>query len=308
MPQMRRGVTKMDHRKVTVFGGSGFLGSHVSQKLTEAGYEVLIYDVFPSPYLLPAQQMVVGDTLDEAAVQKAVAGADFVFNFAGIADIEQASLRPLDTIRQNIMGNGIVLEACRKENVKRYVFASSSYVYSKSGAFYRCSKQACELYIETYQEQFGLDYTMLRYGSLYGPRSDERNAIYRFVQQALTERVLHYEGSPDAMREYIHVEDAARCSVEILGPEYANQHVILTGHHPMRVRDLFRMIAEMLPFEVEMRFEEKYNPYHYLVTPYSFNPRMGRKLAPSYYVDIGQGILRLLDEQYTRMQHPDKPV
>ena len=173
-------------KKVIVFGGSGFLGSHAADALTDSGYSVTIYDLKPSPYLRKTQKMVVGDIMDQRSVEKAVKGSDFVYNFAGIADIDHASKTPLESVRVNILGNSIILEASRREHVKRFVFASSLYVYSKAGSFYRTTKQACELLIENYQEVYGLPYTILRYGSLYGSRADERNFIYQVIKESLT--------------------------------------------------------------------------------------------------------------------------
>ena len=129
--------------KITVFGGSGFLGSHICDKLTEAGHEVTIVDVNPSPWLKDGQKMLVGSILDESVTDRAVEGADIVCNYAGIADIGEANSRPVDTARLNVVGNVMALEACRKHGIKRYIFASSLYVYGRSGGFYRCSKQAC---------------------------------------------------------------------------------------------------------------------------------------------------------------------
>lgn len=282
--------------KITVFGGAGFLGSHVCDKLSDAGHEVVIYDIVLSPWLRPDQSMVVGDILDEKAVLKAVEGAGAVFNFAGIADIGEANGRPVDTVKYNILGNTIVLEACRLQSVGRYVFASSVYVYSKSGGFYRCSKQACEQYIENYQETYGLEYTILRYGSLYGPRADCRNAIYRFVREALETGSITYYGTPDALREYIHVEDAALSSVEILKPEYANQNIVLTGNQPMTVGNVFNMIAEMLDKNIKFIFKNDLSNTHYMITPYSFSPRLGKKMIPPVQFDLGQGVLRIIED------------
>ena len=290
--------------KIVVFGGSGFLGSHVSDKLSDAGFDVCIFDKIHSPWLRSDQSLIVGDILDEDAVSKVVNGADVVFNFAGIADIEEANERVVDTVRYNILGNTIIMEGCVRAKIHRYIFASSVYVYSKTGSFYRCSKQACEAFIESYQERFGLDYTILRYGSLYGPRSDRRNAIYSFVDQAIRERRITYGGNSSALREYIHVEDAAQCSVEILKPEYANQHIILSGHQPMTVSNLFRMISEILGKGIECDFQKDGNNTHYDVTPYSFSPKIGRKLSPPCHVDLGQGILRLIEDLH-RKHHPE---
>jgi UDP-glucose 4-epimerase len=290
--------------RVTVFGGSGFLGSHVCDKLSDAGHEVTIFDRATSRWLKPGQRMILGDILDEAAVREAVRGAEAVFNFAGIADIGEANELPVETVKANILGNVVLLEACRLEGVKRFVYASTVYVYSASGGFYRCSKQASELYIEIYNENFGLEYTILRYGSLYGPRADLRNAIHRFVHQAMTEGVIRYYGSPDALREYIHVEDAALASVDILKPEFANARVVLTGHQAMRVGDVMKMIGEILGGEVRFEFFSEKSSAHYEITPYSFSPRMGRKYAPPLHMDLGQGVLRVVEEMH-RDIHPE---
>lgn len=290
--------------KIIVFGGSGFLGSHVCDKLSGEGYNVTIFDKKPSPWLRSDQKMIVGDILDEKLVQISIKGAEVVFNFAGIADIGEANLRPIDTVRSNILGNAIILEACHLSRVKRYIFASSVYVYSMSGGFYRCSKQACELYIETYYENYGLEYTILRYGSLYGPRANEKNAIYRFVLQALADKKINYFGSPEALREYIHVEDAAECSVEILKSKYVNQSIILTGHQPMKVGNVLKMIAEMIGEDIQFEYENDPNNIHYLITPYSFSPKVGKKMAPPFHMDFGQGILRVVEDVHKRL-HPE---
>ncbi len=290
--------------KITVFGGSGFLGSHICDKLTEAGHEVTIVDLNPSPWLKPNQKMLVGSILDEETVDKAVADADFVFNYAGIADIGEANNRPVDTARLNVVGNVMALEACRRHKVKRYVFASSLYVYGRSGGFYRCSKQACEIYIENYQAMHGLEYTILRYGSLYGPRADNRNAIHRFVHEAMTTGCITYYGAPTALREYVHADDAAQATLEVLDPAYVNQNIIVTGNQPMRVGDLFKMIGEILGKDIEIHYQNDPNSGHYQITPYAFMPKIGRKLVPPLTVDLGQGILRVMEAEH-RAEHPE---
>ncbi|MBQ7457360.1 MAG: NAD(P)-dependent oxidoreductase [Desulfovibrio sp.] len=288
---------------ITVFGGSGFLGSHICDKLTEHGHAVTIVDLTPSPWLLPNQTMITGTILDEDLVNKAVAKADVVFNYAGIADIGEANARPVDTAKINVLGNVIVLEACRRKGVQRYIFASSLYVYGKSGGFYRVSKQACELYIENYQSMHGLPYTILRYGSLYGPRADKRNAIHRFVTEALTTGTITYYGAPTALREYVHVDDASSATLTVLGKEFENQNIIISGNQPMRVADLFQMISEMLGKPLDIKFQNDPNSGHYQITPYAFMPRIGRKLVPPLTVDLGQGILRVMEEVHKSLNN-----
>lgn len=283
---------------IVVFGGSGFLGSYVADALTDSGYDVTIYDLKPSLYLRNTQRVIVGDILDQASVEKAVRGCDIVYNFAGIADIAEASDKPLESVKFNILGNSIILEACRKAGVKRFVFASSLYVYSKAGSFYRSTKQACELLIENYHEVFGLSYTILRYGSLYGPRAFKGNFIHGILTQALTEGKITRKGDGEELRDYIHVKDAARGSMEILSGEFANQHVILVGQQQMRIKDLLFMVKEMFDNKIEIEYLPPTNSYHYEITPYSFAPKIGKRLTSRTYLDLGQGILDCIYDIY----------
>jgi UDP-glucose 4-epimerase len=281
---------------ITVVGGSGFLGSHVADQLTEVGHRVIIYDKIDSPWKRPDQKMVIGDLLDADLLNKTISGSDVVYNFAALADLEQAIIQPIETIRINILGNAQVLEACCVNKVKRFLCASTVYVYSREGGFYRCSKQAAEHYVEEYQRVYGLDYTILRYGSLYGPRADNNNGLHRIVRSALETGILRYQGSPDALREYIHVEDAARASVVALGEDFRNQSVVLTGHEPMRVSDLLKMLSEILGIVETVEFIEGNHVGHYVRTPYAYQPKLGRKYVPPMHVDLGQGLIQLIDE------------
>jgi UDP-glucose 4-epimerase len=290
--------------RTLVFGGSGFLGSHVADALTERGHEVTIFDLKASPWLRPGQRMVIGDILDPGAVEDAVAAADAVYNFAGLAEIDTAHDRPLETVRLNILGNCHLLEACVRQRVQRFVYASTVYVYSRHGTFYSASKQACEAYVETYRKVYGQPYTILRYGSLYGSRAGARNAINRLIREALLEGRMRYPGDGEELREYIHVEDAAAMSVDVLDPAYENQHVILTGVQAMRVKDLLLMIREILGGGVEVELQDADSAYrftHYRVTPYAFTPQLGRKLVRQSYIDLGQGLLRCMEEVQSEM-------
>lgn len=290
---------------VIVFGGSGFLGSHVADALTAKGCKVTIYDIIKSKHLKPTQHIVIADILDEQKVQEAMKGQEIVYNFAGLADIDEARRKPIETVKYNILGNTLLLEAASIEKVKRFVYASTVYVYSISGSFYRCSKCACEQYIEAYQSQYGLDYTILRYGTLYGTRADHRNSIYRFLVQAMTEGKIVYPGNGNEIREYINILDAAQASVEILDDEFKNQQVIFTGHYPMKVGELFTMIKEILKkdIEIEYVFPESKDTNHYTITPYTFIPKIGRKYVKHYYVDMGQGLLLCMQEIFDKIHN-----
>jgi UDP-glucose 4-epimerase len=282
--------------KVLVLGGSGFLGSHVADALSDAGYKVTIFDKTESKYKRIDQQMFLGDILNESDLNAAITGCYAVYNFAAIADLDEALHRPVETVEINILGNIQILEACRRNGVERYIYASTVYVNSREGGFYRCSKQAAEQYVEEYWRSYGLNYTILRYGSLYGPRSDEHNGLWRVVKRTIETGKISYHGSTEAMREYIHVVDAARASVVALGKDFCNEHVVLTGQEPMRVMDLLKMLAEILGLPQQVEFIESDHAGHYIRTPYAYKPKIGRKYVPPLHVDLGQGLLELIME------------
>jgi len=282
--------------KAVIFGGAGFLGSHTADALSNAGYDVTIFDIYESPYCLENQKMIVGDILDRKAVEKAVKNCDYVFNFAGIADIDDASEKPVETVEINILGNTTILEACRKYKIKRFVFASTIYVYSKRGSFYRASKQACEVIIEEYQKKFGIPYTILRYGSLFGPRSPETNWIHKIIKEALTEGKITRHGDGEEIREYIHVMDAAELGVQILSQDYENNTFIITGNNPMKIKDLHTMVKEIFDNTIELVYLKTDSNNHYEITPYSYHPKIAKKLIKNQFYDLGQGILECISD------------
>jgi UDP-glucose 4-epimerase len=281
--------------KVLVTGGAGFLGSHVVEALRAQGHAVTVFDRVRSQWLADSVTSITGELEDPSAIAAAVEGAEAVFHLAGFADLNAAKTRPLETVRANVLGTVQLLEAMRERGIERFLFASTAYVYSREGGFYRCSKQACESYIDEYARTFGLRATVIRYGSLYGPRADVSNGVYRLLRTAMTEGRISYSGAPDDLREYIHVEDAARLTADVLDRSYEGQHIMLTGASPTRAAELFMMFQEILGRKIEIEYRHL-EAGHYAVTPYAYTPRPGRKLVTTHYVDMGQGLLRMVEE------------
>ena len=124
----------MPNEIAIVYGASGFLGSHVADALSAAGYRMRLFDRSQSRYQTPGQEMIIGDIMDLDQVTEAAKGAHVVYNFAAIADIDEATDKPLATATINVLGNMHALEAARIVGARRFVFASTIYVYSKSGS------------------------------------------------------------------------------------------------------------------------------------------------------------------------------
>ena len=281
----------MNYNKVLVTGSSGFLGSHVADTLEEQGFSVVLFDTISSRYKSKTHEEFIGDIMKPGDIDKAMEGCNAVYHFAAQADIKASSDKPTRTVKANIIGTQNVLEAARKHQVNRFMFASTIYVYSELGSFYRVSKQACEKIIEEYQREFNLDYTILRFGSLYGPRANEFNTIRDFLTQALKNKNIVRQGDGKEIREYIHVQDAAQLSVDALNDRYTNKHLIITGNQQIKVKDLLIMIKEIFKGGIEIEFGRGEELYHYEITPYNYKPQVAKKITPDTYYDLGQGIM-----------------
>ncbi|HOK41121.1 MAG TPA: NAD(P)-dependent oxidoreductase [bacterium] len=286
------------NQKVLVIGGSGFLGSATVEELYKRGYDVFVFDIRKPIRLLNENgiKYIEGDMLDFEKLDEAIKGKNIVYNFAGIVDLEEANKKPYATIKTNVIGNLNILECCVKNNIERYIFASTIYVYSEKGTFYRCSKQISELLIEAYHKKFNLNYTILRYGSIYGPDAPDNNWIKQILLQALNEKRIVRLGDGEEIREYIHLFDAAKASVDILEEKFKNDNIIITGLNSIKIKDLLLMIKEMLNNEITIEYKNGKYDEHYEITPYTFKPRYGKKYLVNPQIDLGQGILELLYE------------
>jgi len=285
-------------KKAIVVGGAGFMGSHLADELTLSGFDVHVLDVKKSPWIQNNQKMLLADILDHVELARifSTVSPDVIYHMAGISDIDECHRNPYKAVNVNILGTTSILEACAAASIKKIVFASSAYVSSDMGSFYRITKQACESLVEEYSKRSAMEYVILRYGSLYGPRSDSRNQLYRLVSEALKNRKVIYKGTGEERREFIHVLDAARLSVKALTDEYKNQKILITGPRSVQLKELLEVIDEMLGGDLEIKFTSSSLRTHYKLSPYSYRPDIVRKLVGDYHVEFGQGILSLIQE------------
>jgi UDP-glucose 4-epimerase len=288
--------------KVLVIGGSGFMGSHTADELSKRGFDVTIFDLNQSPWLKKDQHMIEGDMLDIDEVSKALEGSKYLYHFGGIADIGEGKKRPFDTINQNVIGAAVAMEAAVNAGVERLIYASTMYVYSPYGSFYRASKQAAETVIEAYSDKYCIEHTLLRYGSLYGPRAQKWNGLKKYVDQIIRTGKLEYSGTGSERREYIHVMDAARLSVDVLDEKHKNQAITVTGNQVLTSSELIDMIFEIAGVKKNITIDgQDRSNDHYLMTPYRYSPKAAKKLVPDEFVDLGQGVFEIVEEIYNEI-------
>jgi len=289
------------HRKVVVFGGNGFIGSYVIEELLNRGYEVVSADLNPSPYV-DEKYFRKCDILDAQNVNDLVKDAHIVYNFAGFANLDDAIENPVKAMELNVMGNLNILEACKNNNIKRFIYASSAYAMSDKGSFYGISKLTSEKLTEEYYKKFGLEFTIVRYGSVYGERDYHNNYIYNLLKTSIQTNEINHSGDGEEVREYIHAADVAKLAVDIIeSDEFINEHLILTGVERIQRKELFEMINEIMGGKLKITLNRDGYHNHYQITPYSFHPTRSKKLVANPYIDMGQGLidcLKNIEEKY----------
>lgn len=283
--------------KITVLGGSGFLGSHLCDLLTQQGHDVNIFDIKKSKYKQKNQKMYLGSILNSKQLSLAIKGSDFVYHFAALADMDFARTRPLESAEINIKGTINALNVSLRHKVKRFIFASSIYANTEEGGFYGSSKKAAESYVERFYDTFGLKYTILRFGSLYGTRSDETNGINVIINSGIRKKKLIYSGTRNAARNYIHVKDAVNLCTKVIKKKYENKYLIITGKKRIKVNKLMRIVASVLKIpKNKIKFLNGKYVGHYVNKPTLFTPRAGKKINIKNEQDIEKNLKYLISE------------
>jgi UDP-glucose 4-epimerase len=247
--------------RVLVTGGAGFIGSHVVDRLLAAGHRPVVFDLRPSSYHDVHQvDAVVGDIGDLDALSRAMTCCDAVIHLAAAADVNEVEAAPLDAEQRNAGGTARVLEAARRTGVARVIYASTIWVYSDTPAalleesvplappahLYTATKLAGELYCRSYQQLYGIEYTILRFGIPYGPRARPAAVIPAFVRRALAGEPLIVAGDGRQSRRFVYVEDLADGIVRALAPAAANRVYNLVGAEDVTIAEVAHTVRDLL--------------------------------------------------------------
>lgn len=267
--------------RLLVTGGAGFIGSHVVETALQQGWEVAALDDLSSgsrDNLPEGVQLFTVDVRDAAAVARAVAEfrPTVISHQAAQASVSVSVKEPLLDASVNITGGLNVLDAARAHGVQRVVFASTGgAIYGEIAegeratelsparpySPYATSKLAFETYLSTYEQQYGLSYSVLRYANVYGPRQNphgEAGVVAIFATRLIDNQDIAINarketGDDGCIRDYVYVGDVARANMAAaLGktPKVLN---IGTGI-PVSTRMLAEQLAQVMRVNPTLRF------------------------------------------------------
>ncbi len=255
---------------IAVVGGSGFIGSHIVDKLLEHGHEVTVFDI-----MRPHRDDVRHIFIDVSQLSKtAIALSGYyeaVYMLAAVADVNDVYRNPVESAEVNVLAVANVLESARRANIDRVILASTTWVYEmaveekvdeqtlllveKANHIYTATKLAAELYCHGYQKLYGLDFTILRYGIPYGPRARGGTVMALFIKKALRGESLTINGDGSQYRSYIYVEDLAEGNVAALQEAARNQTYNLDGLRPITVNEVAQTVRKVVG-EVSIEHKE----------------------------------------------------
>ena len=265
--------------KYFVTGGSGFVGSNMTDRLLSLGHEVVAYDNLSTgqkKFLSSAEsnshfRFIQGDILDSHDLTTAMSGCDFVFHFAANADIRDNLKHPEFVFEQNARGTLNVLEAMRANGIKSIAFSSTGSVYGEPDVFptpetapypvqtsmYAASKDFGEGMIESYCNGYGFTGYIFRFVSLLGERYPHGH-VFDFVKSLLRDpEHLRILGNGHQKKSYLYIQDcidAIMLCVNTFGNDETTHIFNLGADEYCEVRDSAKWISERMNLSPEFEF------------------------------------------------------
>jgi len=259
---------------VLVTGGAGFIGSHLCEKLLLEGKDVICLDNFNDSYDPDVKwenircsvrhsgyKLIKGDILDRDLVDNIISsyGVDTVVHLAALAGVRKSIEAPIDYIDVDVKGTVLLLEACKKNKVGRFIFASSSSVYGNlkppfredlqpdtQTSPYAAAKYSAEHFCRTYSLLYGIPVVCLRFFTVYGPRQRPDMAIHIFTKAIDEGKEVCIYGDGTSSRDYTYVDDIVSGIIGAMNLEYGYEVINLGNSRPVNIMELIGIIEDKM--------------------------------------------------------------
>lgn len=273
-------------KKILVTGAAGFIGSHLVEALINLGYQVLGIDNYSNgkkeniDYLKTCPKshlfsFAEGDLRDVDFCNEIVTDIDVIYHQAALGSVPRSINEPQLYFDNNLGGTVNLLEAARKANVKRFIFASSSSVYGDTPTLpkvetmplnpkspYAVSKEAGEHYLKGYQDVYGLETIWYRYFNVFGPRQDPNSqyaaVIPTFFDQCLTNQNITINGTGEQTRDFTYIDNVIQFNLKAMtAPSTATGKVYNVGcSQNVSVNELAQKIKALCNSDTEFTYND----------------------------------------------------
>lgn len=311
-----------------VTGAAGFIASRVAALLLEAGHDVFgvdnlndAYDVRMKHWRLKqleenanfrfaeldiSQRQALTDAVDQDLATRGQPSYDAVINLAARAGVRQSVLNPWVYVDTNVTGTLNLLELCNQIKIPKFILASTSSIYGANAPLptseeadsdhplqpYSATKKGAEALCHAYHYLNGVDVTVFRYFTVYGPAARPDMVMFRFVQWIKEGRPVYLNGDGEQSRGFTYLDDIARGT--ILGLKPMGYEVInLGGHEVIKINELIQILEGMLSQTAQV----EYLPRHPadMLTNWANVDKARRLLGWEPRVGLEEGIQNLVD-------------
>ena len=301
--------------RILVTGGAGFIGSHVVDAYIAAGHQVAILDNFSTgteANLNPAAEVHRVDLRDQPSVEKVIVSfhPDIVNHHAAQSEVPKSVADPTFDAEINIIGGLNLLKASVDHSVKKVIFISTGgALYGEPDVVpadedhpvrplspYGTSKYCFEQYLGTFKRTFGLEFTVLRYANVYGPRQDfyaeEGRVVAIFASRMLEGKPVTIDGDGEQSRDMLHVGDAATANLAALERGDGGTFHVSTAT-PVTVNDLYRKLALLTGYKEPARHGPPRKGDVYRIGLDNTRAKLGLEWEPR--VDLEEGLSLTVD-------------
>jgi UDP-glucose 4-epimerase len=259
-------------KKFLVTGGSGFVGSHLVDRLVERdASEVVVFDMAMRPENVAAARkrgnvtLLEGDVTDIDSIRGAVDGVDGVFHMA-VLPLGPTVEQPRLGLEVNVVGTFNVFEAAQQAGVAKVVFSSASSVYGDTddtmdethplGArtMYGASKIAGEYFLRSFNDQHGLPYITLRYMNVYGPRQ-AGGLVMAVARRILAGEAPKVTGDGSQSFDFVHVADVASANVAAMASDVSGEEFNVGSGTEASAREIAEKLVAIVGSDVEVEYD-----------------------------------------------------
>ena len=298
-------------KNILITGGAGFIGSNLVNYFLKKKIKTTVIDDLSigskKNLKLANISFYKKDIIkiDQIPINKRF---DALIHLAAKAEILITKEKENIYSNSNIFGLQSVLNFAASRKIKKFIFASSASIYGNTGNkkvneetksnpkhFYAYSKYLGEEMVKEYCKINAINFTILRYGSLYGLRTNRSNGVFKIIMDALENKKLQYVGSKQTVRKYIHVIDAAKANVNLMSSKYKNKYVNIVGDKSYKVTELLDIVSKSLKISGKVNFLNAKMMGHYIKSPKLFRLRTGINYRLKKYTKFKHGVNYLIN-------------
>ncbi|WP_458453399.1 NAD-dependent epimerase/dehydratase family protein [Methanobrevibacter sp.] len=266
----------MKNKNILITGGAGFIGSHIADKLMDDN-KITIIDNLSTGNIKNLKNpdhenlKIIEEDLRTSNLDEYTKDIDYIFHLAAMASVPLSVENPLECNEINVNATVKLLKSAVKNDVEKIVFSSSSAVYGENRNMplketeplmptspYAVSKASCEMYLKSFHESYGLNYTALRYFNVFGPKQDKNSqyaaVIPNFISALLEGNQAIIYGDGEQTRDFVYVGDVVRANIAACKSDY-NGVVNVASGEKLTINRLYEIVKDTLGSDLKPDYQ-----------------------------------------------------